>query len=103
MSMYLESIQRFDADAKESTIENIVKHLGIALRSNDGATVAMSDDKELATIREGFCAKKLDLNSEEADKLIQEVGQDMKHDAAKCRVTFYYMLAHKAGKLEQFA
>ncbi len=102
MSMHLESIQRFDADAKQSTVDNIVKHLGIALHSNDGATVAMSDEQEVNTIRDGFCAKKLDLDADEATKAIQEVGETLKHDAAKCRVTFYYLLAKNAGKLGQF-
>lgn len=102
MSMHLESIQRFDANAQQSTIDKIVNHLGIALRSQDGATVATSDKKELETIRDGFCAKKLDLSAEEADKLIEQVGEEMKHDSAKCRVTFYYLLALKAGKLAQF-
>ena len=103
MSQYLESIQRFDENAKQETIDNIVNHLGIALKTADGQTVAATDDKELAAIRDGFCAKKLGLSAEEADKLIKETCEDMQYDTAKCRVTFYYLLAHKAGKLEQFA
>jgi len=103
MSQYLESIQRFDEGAKQSTVDNIVKHLGIALQSQDGSTVAVSDSKELELIRDGFCAKHLELGADEADKMIGEVAELLKHDSAKSRVTFYYLLAHKAGKLEQFA
>ena len=43
MSHALESVQRFDADAKQSTVDNVIKHLGIALRTADGQTVAASD------------------------------------------------------------
>ena len=61
MSHALESVQRFDADAKQSTVDNVIKHLGIALRTADGQTVAASDQKELDQIRDGFCKKRLDL------------------------------------------
>ncbi|MEL7496090.1 MAG: DUF2853 family protein [Planctomycetota bacterium] len=103
MSQYLESIQRFDADAQASTVDNIVKHLGIALQSQDGQTVAASDQKELDVIRDGFCKKHLELESAEAEKMIGEVMEMLKHDSAKSRVTVYYLLAHKAGKLDKFA
>ena len=43
MSNYLESIQRFAPNATEEQVENVVKHLGIALQSPDAATVAASD------------------------------------------------------------
>lgn len=103
MSQYVESIERFSTPVNQAAIDGLVKHLGIALRSADAATVAASDESELATIRDGFCAKHLGMASEEADKAIAEVAETMKHDSAKCRVTFYYLLAEKAGKLSDFA
>ena len=102
MAQYLESIKRFDKRPSEPAIESIVKHLGIALRSSDGSTVATSDPRELERIRDGFCAKHLGLEADKAESLIAEVADEMKQDAAKCRVTFYYLLAHKSGNLEQF-
>ena len=102
MSHALESVQRFDADAKQSTVDNVIKHLGIALRTADGQTVAASDQKELDQIRDGFCKKRLDLEPDVAEKLIGEVLELLKHDSAKSRITFYYMLAKKAGKLDIF-
>ncbi len=101
MSHYAESIERF-ATVNQAAIDGIVKHLGIALQNADGKTVATSDQNELDTIRNGFCAKYLEMSGEEADAAISEVSETMKHDSAKCRVTFYYLLADKAGKLEQF-
>ena len=102
MSHALESVQRFDADAKQSTVDNVIKHLGIALRTADGQTVAASDQKELDQIRDGFCKKRLDLEPDVAEKLIGEVLELLKHDSAKSRITFYYILAKKAGKLDIF-
>ena len=103
MSHTLESVQRFDPDAKQSTVDNIEKHLGIALRTADGQTVAASDKKELDQIRDGFCKKHLDLEPEAAEAMIAEVLELLKHDSAKSRVTVYYLLAQKAGKLDKFA
>lgn len=103
MSQHLESIQRFSPDADEQTVEHIIKHLGIAMHSADGATVAVSEQSELDRIRDGFCANHLDLTPDKADLLINEVCETMKHDGAKSRVTFYYLLAEKAGKLDIFA
>lgn len=101
MSNYAESIERF-AKVNEAAIAGIVKHLGIALQSADGSTVAASDPDELKTIQEGFCAKHLGMTAEAAAKAVEEVCETMKHDAAKCRVTFYYLLADKVGKLADF-
>ena len=103
MSQYLESIQRFDHGADNKVVENIVKHLGIALQSADGQTVAITDPDEIARIRDGFCEKHLGLNADAAEKLIADVAQMLQNDAAKCRVTFYYLLAQKAGQLDRFA
>jgi hypothetical protein len=102
MSQYLESIQRFDENAKQSTVDNIVKHLGIAMQSADGQTVAASSKEELERIRDGFCQKHLDLEAPAAEAMIGEVMELLKHDSAKSRVTVYYLLAQKAGKLEKF-
>ena len=104
MSHALESVQRFDADAKQSTVDNIVKHLGIAMQTADGKTVAASDQKEINQIRDGFCKKHLDLEPKaDAEAMIAEVLELLKHDSAKSRVTVYYLLAKKAGKLDKFA
>ena len=68
----------------------------------DGQTVAASDKKELDQIRDGFCKKHLDLELKEAETMIEEVMEMVKHDSAKSRVTVYYLLAQKAGKLDKF-
>lgn len=102
MSDYVASIERFTDNVSEKAIENLVDHLGIALRSPDGATVAASDPEELKTIQDGFCTKHLDMAADEAAAAVEQVCEIMKHDSAKCRVTFYYLLADRAGKLSKF-
>lgn len=61
--------------------------------------VSASDPKELATIRDGFAAKRLGLTPEAADAGIKAVVDKMKGDHAKNRVTFYYLLAEATGTL----
>ncbi len=103
MSQYVESIQRFSDNPNQTAVDNLVKHLGIAFRDSDGSTVAASQSSELDRIRDGFCATQLGLDKAKAQELIDEVCAMMKDDQAKCRVTFYYLLAEKAGQLDKFA
>ncbi len=71
----------------------------ISLRSRDTSMVSSSDPKELATVRDGFAAKKLGLTPEAADAGIKSVVAKMKAEHNKSRVTFYYLLAEAIGTL----
>jgi hypothetical protein len=57
------------------------------------------DPKELATVRDGFAAKRLGLTAEEADTGIRATADKMKSAERKNRVTFYYLLAETTGTL----
>ncbi|MCI5048124.1 MAG: DUF2853 family protein [Aquisalinus sp.] len=99
-SKYIDDVRRYDPDADEDVIRRIVNHLGIALQSRDASLVACSDKAERDQVAHGFCAKKLDMNEETAQRAVEEVCQSMKADRNKQRVTFYYLLAKNAGKLD---
>ena len=103
MADHLENVRKYDSDADEAVVQKIVTHLGIAVRNRDSSNVAASDPNELKTIRDGFCKKKLDLSEEEAEKAVHAAAEDMKGDRNKDRVTFYYLTAKHAGKLDTFA
>ena len=77
----------------------IVNYCGIALQKRDSSLVSASDPKELATVRDGFAAKKLGLTPEAADAGIKAVVDKMKGERNKSRVTFYYLLAEATGTL----
>ncbi len=100
MSEYLADVQRYDAGADAGTVEKIVKHLGIALRSRDAALVSCTDQAELDRVRESWCMKKLG-NSDEnrANDAIAAVCEAMSADNHKQRVTFYYLVAKELGQL----
>jgi hypothetical protein len=98
---YNADVKRYVPNADDKAIAAIVKHLGIALRSADASLVSCSSKDELATVRESWLKKKLALaqGDGDLDKMIKDVCEKMKADHNKHRVTFYYLLAEKAGKL----
>ena len=101
---WMADVRKYVPQADEGHVGGIVRHCGIALHKPDSAMVSMSDPKETARVREGFCKKKLGLTHSDAelDSAIAEVGQRMKDDRTKNRVTVYYLLAEKYGKLGLF-
>ncbi|MFZ1813925.1 MAG: DUF2853 family protein [Rhizobiaceae bacterium] len=100
MSDYLADVQRYDSGASADTVNKIVKHLGIALRSRDASLVSCTDPAELDRVREKWCMKKLGLSdAAKCDKEIAKVCETMSGDRNKQRVTFYYLTAKGLGKL----
>jgi hypothetical protein len=101
MSDYAADISKYTSNVNEAAVSAIVKYCGIALRNADSAKVSTSDAKELATVRDGFAAKKLGLSAEAADAGIKKVAEKMKADRSKSRVTFYYLLAEATGTMSK--
>ena len=99
MSDYAADIKKYTANVNEGAVKAIVTFCGIALRNADSSLVATSDPKELATVRDGFAAKKLGLTAEAPDAGMKAVAEKMKADRTKSRVTFYYLLAENTGAL----
>ena len=67
MSDYLADVRRYAPNADEAAVAAIVKYCGIALRNADSSLVSATDPQELATVRDGFAAKKLGLAPDAAD------------------------------------
>ena len=99
MSDHATDIAKFTSNVNADAVKTIVGYCGIALHSRDGSMVSTTDPKELATIRDGFAAKKLGLTPEAADAAIKSVAAKMKGEHNKSRVTFYYLLAETSGTL----
>ncbi len=89
----------------EKAVAGIIKHLGIALKSNDASMVSCSSKDELERVRESWLKKKLAAGTDDKalDAAIKEVCEKMKGDKNKSRVVFYYLLAEKYGKLDMLA
>jgi hypothetical protein len=98
---YATDIRKYATNVEQKAVDGIVKFLGIALKSKDSSMVSCSSKDELERVRESFLKRKLKMSEDDAalDKRIKAVCDQMKADATKHRVTFYYLLAEKAGKL----
>ncbi len=99
---YMDNVKKYDGSASEDVIQKICNYLGIALTNKDSSLVSCSDQTELDRVINGYCAKKLSMNSSDAASACTAVCATMKEDRMKSRVTFYYILAKNAGKLGQF-
>ncbi len=101
MSEYITDIARYVDAVDEEAVAGIVKHLGIALRSNkDASLVSASDQSEFDRVRESWLERKLNLDGD-LDASIAAVREQMAGDRQKQRVTFYCLLAGRHGKLAE--
>jgi hypothetical protein len=103
MSDYATDIRKYTDHVNEAALSEIVKYCGIALQRADSSLVAVSDSTELATVKEGFAARRLGLSAEAATAGIKAVSEKMKAEPRKSRVTFYYLLAEATGTLGKLA
>ena len=96
-------VKKHVPNADDKAIAGIVKYCGIALSQRDSSLVAFTDKGEVARVRDHFLKKALGLtlSDSELDSAIAAVGEKMKGD--KNRVTVYYLLAEKFGRLSAFA
>jgi hypothetical protein len=99
MTDYVPDVKKYTATVDEAAVAAIVKYCGIALRRPDSSMVSATHPKEMATVRDGFAAKKLGLTAEAADNGIKVTAERMKAASRTSRVTFYYLLAEATGTL----
>lgn len=97
-------VRKYVGKPDTDAVAGIVKYCGIALQGRDSSLVSFSDEKEVDRVKANFLKKKLGLNNSEAelDNAIKAVGDKMKDDRTKNRVTVYYLLADHFGKLSTF-
>ena len=105
MTDHAADVQRYATAVDAAAVAGIVKHLGIALKSKDASVVSCSSKSELERIRESWLKKALKLTASDADldAAIKGVCETMKADNSKQRITFYYLLAERQGKLADAA
>ena len=95
-------VKKYIPQVDEKAVAGIARYCGIALQKKDSSLVAFHDKQEVARVRDHFLKRKLGLSGADAelDKAISEVGKKMGH--GKNRVTAYYLLADRFGKLAVF-
>jgi hypothetical protein len=100
---YAADIEKYTSHANADAIISIAKYCGIALRGKDSQWVSMTDAKEVKRVVNGFCAKKLGLDAKTAQAAIRSVGEKMKADTTKHRVTVYYLVAEVTDTLARIS
>lgn len=101
---WLEDVKKYATNVDEAAVAGIVRYCGIALHNRDSSLVSFSDSTETDRVRENFLKKKLALTNPDPslNDAIAEVGERMRADRTKNRVTVYYLLAEHFGKLGLF-
>jgi Protein of unknown function (DUF2853) len=101
---WMKDVKKYVAAPDEAAVKGIIRHCGIALQSRDASLVACGDKAERDRVRDSFLKHKLGLAAPdtELDKAVHEICEKMHPDHDKARVTFYYLLAEKYGKLAAF-
>lgn len=102
-SDYAADIRKYTDQVDAKAVDAIVKFCGIALKGADSQWVSIRDDAEVQRVVNGFCAKKLGLDASTAEAAIRAVGEKMKADRTKHRVTVYYLVAEHTGTLGKLA
>jgi hypothetical protein len=97
-------VKKYAPNAEPKAIAGIVHYCGIALQKRDSSLVSFTDKEEVARVRDHFLKKKLGLTNPDADldAAIAMIGDKMKADRTRNRVTVYYLLADHFGKLSTF-
>jgi Protein of unknown function (DUF2853) len=103
MADYSADISRYTNNVNKNAITSIVKFCGIALRGKDSQWVSTTDSKEVKRVVNGFCRKKLGLNPKIAEAAVHAVGEKMKADTSKHRVTVYYLVAETTKTLSKIS
>jgi len=97
-------VKIYAPNADDAAIDGLLKTYRLVMNDADSRYVALSDADERATVKTNFLKKKLGLTDgdDKLDAALDEVAQVMKADRSKSRITVYYLLAEKFGKLDLF-
>lgn len=97
-------VQKYDPEANPNIVAGIVRYCGIALQKRDSSLVSFTSPDELGRVRENFLKKKLGRTEPDSalDEAIAAVGEIMKGDRTKNRVTVYYLLARHFSQHDSF-
>lgn len=99
----LDDIKKYSPNADAAVVSSMQKAYALALMNADARLVSFSDPAELKTVRENFVKGKLGVGDSDADidAAIKAVGERV--PGHKQRLTIYYLLAEKYGKLGVFS
>ncbi len=90
---HLDDIKKYDKRPDMELVEALYRRLAGTLARSDARWVSFTDPKELGRVRRNFVMGRLGVKSKaKADEAIAMVGDKMKKDRTKSRLTAYYLL-----------
>jgi hypothetical protein len=103
ISTHICDIKRYRPNVDEKAVAAIIQHLGI--KNADAPLISCSDQDEIARVRNSWLKKKLALTHNDAklDRAISDMHASMQTELRISRVTLYYLLAEKFGRIASLA
>lgn len=92
-------VKRYDSAPNMTAVERLCKHLRSAMEDKDGRWVSVTDKGEMERVIH-WAGKHLGAAESAAKSVAESVAKEMHGDRHKNRVTFYYLMAKKLGKLD---
>lgn len=88
----------------DHALAGLVRYCTILSRHEDGSSISFNDRAEIIRMRDEFLKKRLGLTNPDAelDATIAKIARVMDASNATNRVTAYYLLAERFGKLSLF-
>ena len=103
MADWAADVKKYVSNANDAAIAGLESTYRLVMTNADSAYVAFTDATELETVKKNFLEKKLGLSAaDDLDGAIAHVGEILKGVNKKSRITVYYLLAEKFGKLGEF-
>jgi len=104
VSEYVADIKKYTAKVDEAAVAGMAKTYALVMSKADSRYVAASDADEVQRVVDGFLKKKLGRKEDDKTLIaaVKAVGEKMKGDRTKSRITVYYLLAEHFGQLSAF-
>jgi len=106
IELYNTKAKEFENNVNTELLEKVTRALGPSIYKRDSECISCSDDSELATVRNSFLKKKLQLTNsdDELNSAIKGVCEQMgTSNRNKYRAIFYYLLTKKFNKQSIYA
>src|SRR5581483_154365 len=89
----------------DNALAGLVRYCSMLSRYDDGSSISFNDRAEIIRMRDEFMKNRLGLTNPDAelDAAIAKIASVMDASHATNRVTAYYLLAERFGKLSLFA
>ena len=89
--------------ANHDQLMGIIKACGPSIYSADSETVSAGDPEELNRVKNGFMKKHLNLEGDEAERVLDSAIEKYgRSNRSKFRACLYYIMADMTGNLSKF-